>query len=156
MKMIIIAVVLLLLLGGGGAGAYFYFMQEQPELTQEEKEELAKKEAKEAEKLRQIVEFPEMIVPILSNDGVSQSFTVVIALEVVNAEAATKVNEMTPKLRSIFIRDIYAQLNQHAAVQGGVIQLAKIKKSLKKAANKELKDDLVYEVLLQVAQQKPV
>ncbi|MCP4932654.1 MAG: flagellar basal body-associated FliL family protein, partial [bacterium] len=53
-------------------------------------------------------------------------------------------------------QDMYGVLNRHAALKGGVIQVSVIKARLNKISQEIMGEDVVYDVLLQVVQQKPI
>lgn len=163
MRMMIIAVAALLVLGGGGAGAYFYFSQQAEASAGPEGEAHGDKHAKKEEKEHkdkshyEFVELDPLILPIVDNNGVSQTVSMVIALEVPDSSAASKVEMLAPKLKDAFIQDMYGMLNRHAALKGGVIQVGAIKKRLNKISDKVMGDEeVVHDVLLQVVQQRPI
>lgn len=164
MRMMIIAVVALLVLGGGGAGAYYYFQQPAEASSGEEhtdaatgKDKSDKKHAKAGEhETTQFVELDPLILPILGNDGVNQTVSLVIALEVADEKAAAIVEHMSPKLKDAYIQDMYGMLNQHAALKGGVLQVSELKSRLNKISTDVLGEDVVHDVLLQVVQQRPI
>ncbi len=156
MRMIMIAVAALLVLGGGGAGAYFYFGQEAEASSGEETKTAHKKEEHKDTSHFEFVELDPLILPIVDEDGLSQTVSMIVALEVFDSAAAGKVEHMSPKLKDAFIQDMYGVLNRHAALKGGVIQVGMIKKRLNKISNKVMGDDVINDVLLQVVQQRPI
>ncbi len=163
MRMIIIAVVVLLVLGGGGAGAYYYFFKSAEASAGSEvgdNHEEHKKAEKDHGKKKgghfEFVELDPLILPIVDNNGVSQTVSMVIALEVEDSAAAASVNSMAPKLKDAYIQDMYGMLSSHAAMSGGVIQVNKIKQRLNKISDDVLGEDVVSDVLLQVVQQRPI
>lgn len=162
MRMIIMAVVALALLGGGGAGAYFYFFQSaEASIGPEAEQELAEKEADHGKGGEhgsevQFVQLDPLMLPIVDNEGVQQIVSIVIALEVGGQEDADKVKSISPRLKDAYIQDLYGVLNKHAALKGGVLQVATIKSRLNTATKKIMGDDTVHDVLLQVVQQRPI
>lgn len=163
MRIIIMAVIALLVLGGGGAGAYFYFNQS-AEASADEQEgnhtEVAKEDdhnkKKEHGEHTEFVELDPLVLPIVDNNGVSQVVSIVVALEVGDAHAVGEVNRLKPRIKDAFIQDMYGMLNRHAALKGGVIQVDILKKRLNNVSAKVLGEDVVYDVLLQVVQQRPI
>lgn len=168
MRMIMIAVLALVVLGGGGAGAYFYF-QKPAEAAATEGDEVADNHGKKDEKHAKAkkkgghgadaIEFVEMdplILPIVNSEGLSQTVSLVIALEVSDKESVDLVEKMTPKLKDAYIQDMYGMLSQHANLKGGVIQVGDIKSRLNKISAEVLGEDIVHDVLLQVVQQRPI
>lgn len=166
MRLAIIAVVALLVLGGGGAAAYFFFLQPAEASISEDGAEDHGANAEHAKKDKkkegghgsgtEFVELDPLILPIVDNEGVNQVVSLVIALEVGNAEDAAQVTHMAPKLKDAYIQDMYGVLNRHAAMKGGVIQVGDIKKRLSKISNEIMGEDVVHDVLLQVVQQRPI
>ncbi len=164
MRLIIIGVVALLVLGGGGAAAYFLFLQPAEASISEEGEEGHAKKDDHGKKDdghggghgAEFVELDPLILPIVDNEGVNQVVSLVIALEVGNAEDAAQVTHMAPKLKDAYIQDMYGVLNRHAALKGGVIQVGTIKKRLNKISDEIMGEDVVTDVLLQVVQQRPI
>ena len=104
----------------------------------------------------EFVELSPLVLPIVDNDGVSQTVSVVVALEVADSGAAETVKAMQPKLTDAYIEDMYGVLSEHAALKGGVLQVSMIKKRLNKITNYVLGDDVVQGVLLQVVNQRPI
>lgn len=170
MRIIMMALVAILVLGGGGAGAYFYFMQpaeasvvegEEGESHSSDKEKHAKKDEKHDKKgshnaHAEFVELDPLILPIIDKNGVNQVVSLVLVLEVADSHSAGVVSTMEPRLKDAYIQDMYGMLNSHAALKGGVIQVAKIKSRLNKISSDVLGEDVVQDVLLQVVQQRPI
>lgn len=158
MRMLIIALVALLVLGGGGAGVYFYFLQPAEASDGHEKEaEVAKDDHVIDKSAFEFVELGPLVLPIVDGNGVSQTVSMVVALEVIDKYAAGKVEKYEPKLKDAFIQDMYGVLNRHAALKGGVIQVGVIKQRLNKISDKVMGDEeTVQDVLLQVVQQRPI
>jgi len=161
MRMVIIAAIALLMLGGGGAGAYFYFSQpaEASAGAEAKASHEKNKEAKKGEHGAATAEFVELdplILPIIDQSGVTQTVSLVIALEVENAEQAAEVKKLTPRLKDAYIQDMYGLLNKHAALKGGVVQVGAIKERLNKITTEVLGPEKVNQVLLQVVQQRPI
>lgn len=164
MKKIMIMLVALLLIGGGGAGAYFYFMKP-AEAAQTEGDHDAKAEKKSAKKEKhkgdkehvEFVELDPLILPIIDENGVVQTVSLVIAIEVSAPENAGKVNTLAPRLKDAYIQEMYGVLNKQAALnKDGIIQVNMLKERLNKISVKVLGEDVVDDVLLQVVQQRPV
>ncbi|MCB1579329.1 MAG: flagellar basal body-associated FliL family protein [Rhodospirillales bacterium] len=158
MRMIFIALGALIVLGGGGAGAYFYFFQPAEasavDTVDDHKEEDKKKDDHSGH--YEFVELDPLILPIVDNNGVSQTVNLVVTLEVVDAKARAKVEMITPRLKDAFIQDMYGVLNKHAALKGGVIQVDILKKRLNAVSARVVGEDTVHDVLLQVVQQRPI
>lgn len=159
MRKILLVAVALLVLGGGGAGAYFYFTKSAEAATTEDGEPKAEKKAKKDSHNKDHYEFVELdplILPIIDSEGVTQTVSLVVALEVADANTAAKVKGMSPRLKDAYIQDMYGVLNAKAALKGGVIQVGMLKERLNKVSHKVLGDDVVQDVLLQVVQQRPI
>ncbi|MCB1721125.1 MAG: flagellar basal body-associated FliL family protein [Rhodospirillales bacterium] len=157
MRMVFIALGALIVLGGGAAGAYFYFFQSAEASavdTIDDHKDDKKKDDHSGH--YEFVELDPLILPIVDNNGVSQTVSLVVTLEVVDAEAKTKVEMITPRLKDAFIQDMYGVLNKHAALKGGVIQVDVLKKRLNAVSARVVGEDAVHDVLLQVVQQRPI
>lgn len=104
----------------------------------------------------EFIELNPLVLPIVDRDGVSQTVSVVVALEVHDSESAGKVKAYKPKITDAYIQDMYGVLNEHEALKGGVLQVPMIKKRLSRVTNHLLGEDVVHDVLLQVVQQRPI
>ena len=100
------------------------------------------------------VELEPLVLPIVDKTGVSQTVSLVIALEVKGAD--DHVRAMAPRLTDAYIQDLYGMLNEHAALKGGVIQVGYIKERLNKISQGVIPDGKINDVLLQVVQQRPI
>lgn len=167
MKMALIALVAILLLGGGGAGAYFFLMKPAEaaggELGEHEKAEIeahekAVEEQGEGHGAPEVnfVELAPLVLPIIDENGVSQVVTIVIALEVPGTVEASSITKMSPKLKDAYIQDMYGVLNRKAIMNGGVIEVGKLKARLNRITQSILGEGQVNDVLLQVVQQRPI
>ena len=164
MKLAVIALVAVLLLGGGAAGAYFYFaapaeaaggpMDEAAKAEHEAKAEAAK-EGAEAPK-EEFVQLNALILPVIGENGVTQTVSLVISLEVPDAATAEEVKRIAPRLQDAFIQDLYGVLNRKNSMQNGVLQVAPLKARLNKISVKVLGKEKVNDVLLQVVQQRRI
>ena len=165
MLILVIALVALIVLGGAGVGSYIYFSSNKAEAAsgEIEKHHDAKKVAKknkaktEIDKTKfQYVKLDPLILPIIDNNGVSQTVSMLISLEVVDDKVAGDVQAIAPRIKNAFIQDMYGVLNRHAALKGGVIQVDTIKERLNKISAKIIGEDKVHDIVLQVVQQRPV
>lgn len=161
MRMVIIGGIVLLLLAGG-AGGYFYFFANTAEAAAGE-EAHDKKDKRNKKKKGddhsggyEFIQMDALILPIVDNSGVTQTISVVVALEVEGKDNAGTVEKMTPRLKDAYIQDMYGVLNDTEALKGGVVQVTYLKNRLNKVTAKILGDDVVNDVLLQVVQQRPI
>lgn len=158
MKKILAILVVLALVGGGGAGAYFYFMNP-AEASQPDGEHIEKHAEKKEEKDKSthtFVELDVLTLPIINDSGVTQTVSLVVAIEVASAESAATVTAQAPRLRDAYIQKMYGLLYDSSALKGGVIQVSAIKEQLNEISHTVLGKDVVEDVLLQVVQQRPV
>lgn len=156
MRILLIALGAILALGGGAAGAYFYFMQPAEASAVEKHDENAKAAHESDHASYEYLELDPLILPIVDAKGVSQTVSLVIAIEVPNNAAKAKAENRAPKLKDAFIQDMYGVLNKHAALKGGVIQVDVLKKRLNRVSAEVLGKENVNDVLLQVVQQRPI
>ncbi len=159
MRILLIIVGVMIVLGGGGAGAYFYFSKSAVasggDDVHKPSHEIADSH-EEASGYFEYVELDPLILPIIDNNGVSQTVSVVVALELKGTFARARAETLEPKLKDAFIQDMYGVLNKHAALKGGVLQVGMLKKRLTHVSKKILGEDDVNDVLLQVVQQRPI
>lgn len=163
MKAIVLGVLALAVLGGGGFGAYSYFMKPAEaavppgdHAVAPAEEEHAAAESGEHKEPLPVVELSPMIVPVIDREGISQVVSLIIAIEALDIIAADKVKYYEPKLKNAYIKEMYGILNRHAALKGGVLQIADIKAHLNKVSEKILGEHVISNVMLQVVQQRPV
>lgn len=161
MKKIIIGVIALALVGGGGFGGYTYFMKPaEAAVSDDAHVDHASNSKKEKSHKKdghyEFVELDPLILPVIDDSGVSQTISLVIALEVASSNDAATVKGLSPRLKDAYIQNMYGMLNHHAAMKGGVLQVDMIKEKLNSISNTVLGDDLVQDVLLQVVQQRPI
>ncbi len=158
MRMVLIALGAIVALGGGGAGAYFYFMKPaEASLTEELDDHKNEEEHGENHALHyEYLELDPLILPIVDANGVSQTVSLVVALEMKNASAKSRAQSVIPKLTDAYIQDMYGVLNKHAALKGGVVQVNMLKRRLNKVSARVLGEGNVQDVLLQVVQQRPI
>jgi flagellar FliL protein len=159
LKKILAILVVLALVGGGGGGAYFYFMK--PAEASQPDGEQAKKHAEKKEKDKDkskhtFVELDVLTLPIISDSGVTQTVSMVVAIEVADEKAAALIESQAPRLRDAYIQKMYGLLYANDALKDGVIQVSAIKAQLNEISHKVLGADVVEDVLLQVVQQRPV
>ncbi len=156
MRLLLIILGALIVLGGGGAGAYFYFSKTAVASAGDDikKDDPHLEEAKGGS--YEYVELDPLILPIIDNNGVSQTVSVVVALELKGSFARARAENLEPKLKDAFIQDMYGVLNKHAALKGGVLQVGMLKKRLTYVSKKIIGEEDVNDVLLQVVQQRPI
>lgn len=160
MKIAIVAIVALLLLGGAGAGVYFYFMQpaEAASSASGEHAEGAKEKHKKDGHgpVSIFVQLDPVILPIIGKDGVTQTVSLVIAIETADEASKAEIIMLAPRLKDAFIQDMYGMLNQEVMLRSGVIQVTALKSRLHQISNRVLGEGMAKDVLLQVVQQRPL
>lgn len=102
------------------------------------------------------VELHPLILPILDDNGISQTVSLVVSVEVVDQAAADKVKNLQPRLHDAFIQDMYGALNRRAVMNGGVIEVSKIKERLNRVSASVVGEGTIKDVLLQVVRQRGV
>lgn len=160
MKGVIIAIVAILILCGAGGGVYFYMAKNNPAEAKEADagHEEAKAEEEGGTYISKLsyVQMQPIILPIIDNAGLSQTVSLVVAIEVDDPTKADKVKEVLPKLTDAYLSDMYGSLSKKAAMDGGVVRVSLLKERLVKVTNKVLGAGIANDVLLQVLQQRPV
>ncbi len=164
MKLVVIAALAIVLLGGGAAGAYFYF--DQPAVAAAGPvDEVAKAqhEAKTAEAAEgaaapkeEFVQLDPLILPVIGENGVTQTISLVISLEVPDSAAAAEVKRLSPRLKDAFIQDMYGALNRADSMEKGVLRVAPLKARLNRVTTKVMGETKVNDVLLQVIHQRKI
>lgn len=103
------------------------------------------------------VELDPLLLPIIDDTGITQQVSLIVKLEVENAEKAAELDAIMPKIVDAFVADLYGTLsNQNAMLANGILRLDKIKTRLKTTADKVAGDAMISDVLLQVVQQHKV
>lgn len=164
MKMAIIGLLAVLVLGGGAAGAYFYFSK--PAVASGGPVDEAAKAAHDAKAAeaaegaaapkQEFVELHPLILPVIGENGVTQTVSLVVSLEVPDAATAEEVKRLSPRLQDAFIQDMYGALNRKDSMEKGVLRVAPLKARLNRVTKKVLGEGKVNDVLLQVVQQRKI
>lgn len=105
--------------------------------------------------IAEYVKLSPLSLPIIDEDGVQQTVSMVVAIEV-DGGNAERIKQVSPRLTDAYIQSMYGILNRHAALKGGVIQVHMIKERLNKVTNEVLGNEIRAEVLLQLVQQRPI
>lgn len=96
-----------------------------------------------------------LIVPIITDKGVTQQVSIVIQLEVPYG-GVEPVKALMPKLSDAYITDLYSAFGSgHGLKKGAVVNVPVIKQRLAKNTQRVLGPDKVTDVLIQVVQQSP-
>lgn len=152
-KKILVPLLLLLLIAGGGVGAYFYMGKSEASVG-DAPQKAEKSEGKPGAKITYI-EMSPIILPIIDREGISQTVSMVISIQVNNPGNAEEVKANLPKLADAYLSDMYGTLSQKASMEGGVIKVSQLKARLVAITDKVMGHDKVDGVLLQVLQQHP-
>ncbi|MBU6235052.1 MAG: hypothetical protein KGQ41_04340 [Alphaproteobacteria bacterium] len=149
----ILAVILLLSVG---AGAYFYMSSSEASTGEKEapKAESAHGGGEGGPKTSYIPMEP-IVLPIIDRDGISQTISLVVSLEVKDAAKAAEIEENLPKLADAYLSDMYGTLSKKAAMEYGVIKVSALKARLVEITERVMGKGAVDSVLLQVLQQHP-
>ena len=147
-------------IAGGGTAGYFYFSKPAEASTPGEVKKQADSHKASADghaaPQNMYYTMDPLVLPVISEEGLSQVINMVIVLEVSDEAAKDKVKYMAPRIKDAFIQDMYGVLNKHAALQGGVVQVRVIKDRLNQIANRVMGDGSINDVLLQVVDQRPM
>lgn len=153
LKKILVPVLALIMLLAGGAGAYFYMGQSEA-ATGDAPAHEAKKAEGEGEGLKiAYVSMDPIMLPIIDREGISQTVSLVVKLEVADETKVPDIEQKLPKLADAFLSDMYGALSQEGAMQGGVIKVSTLKARLASITKRVLGEGAVEGVLLQVLQQ---
>lgn len=159
------------LLCGGGAGAYFMFFQKPAEaaLPADEHASDKKEEPKKddhatkdehgdshGDKGPTYVKMDPLVVPVMDREGISQTVSMLITLEVADEEGAKKIEDLKPRVKDAMIQNMYGMLYHASAMENGAVKISYIKERLNQAAVKVMGEGVVKDVLLQMVQQNPI
>lgn len=100
------------------------------------------------------VELNPLILPVITDHGVTQVLSLVVSVEVDSEEKAERVRYYSPRLTDAFLSDLYGTFSRHASDNGGQIPIGFIKKRLNQLSGQVLGSDVVNDVLLQVMQSR--
>lgn len=154
LKKILVPLLALLLLAGGGAGAYFYFGKSEAVASVGEQAAEKKDEGKEGEvPAITYVELDPIILPIIDRNGISQTISMVVSVQVADELKAEEVRQKMPRLADAYLSDMYGTLSKQSSMEGGVIKVSMLKSRLTGITHKVLGEGVAEDVLLQVLQQ---
>lgn len=97
-----------------------------------------------------------LVVPVMDNDGISQTVSMVVAFEVEDQAGADKIESLKPRIKDAFIENLYGMLNKQVAMEQGVLKVGYVKQRLNDISIKVLGEGVVKGVLLQMVQQNPI
>jgi len=97
-----------------------------------------------------------IILPIIDRNGISQTISLVVSIQVDDPANAAEVKDNLPKLADAYLSDMYGTLSKKASMEGGVIKVSMLKARLVAVSQKVMGKDKINDVLLQVLQQRPV
>ncbi|MCB1537499.1 MAG: flagellar basal body-associated FliL family protein, partial [Alphaproteobacteria bacterium] len=127
MKKILLPLLALLLLAGGGAGAYFYMGKSEAATTADAAKEAKKAEGEAGKDESVYVQMAPIVLPIIDRNGISQTISMVVSLQVEGKAEADTVKEKLPRLADAFLSDMYGTLSTKAMMQSGVIKVSELK-----------------------------
>jgi len=151
MKRIALPFLVLMFMTGVGLGSYGYIGQAEASG--------GKKKAEATEGGVPAITYVAMdplILPIIDREGISQTISIVISLQVGDPGKAEEVRHNLPKLADAYLSDMYGALSKTASMEGGVIKVSMLKNRLKDVTKKLVPEGGIDDVLLQVLQQHPV
>ena len=111
MRLIFILLMGVVILAGAGIG-YFMFLDESVAGYSEPGEDSHAQAAEEDPMALQYVELDALILPIINDNGVSQTISVVVTIEVDSQEKFDLVEHVKPRLADAFLRDMYGALSR--------------------------------------------
>ena len=113
----------------------------------------ADKKAEEGAPSVHFVELSPLILPVIDARGVSQTVSLVVAVEVDSQEKADKVTKFSPRLTDAYLSDLYGTFS-HKSPENGVIPISYLKERLNIMSTKVLGESVVSDVLVQVMQSR--
>ncbi len=101
-------------------------------------------------------ELSPLILPIISDTGVTQQVSLIVSLEMPFGKKKD-VEAYSPRLADAYLQDLYGALGAgHAMMKNNVIDVMEVKRRLTEVTHKVVGQDMVHGVLLQVLQQRRV
>ena len=100
------------------------------------------------------VEFNPIMLPIVGDDRVEQIISIVIALEMVDQEAADRVVALAPRLNDAYLQALYGTLHADNVIVNGVVDLRVIKRELVRESNHVMGHGVVLDALVQMVSQR--
>ena len=95
-----------------------------------------------------------LILPVISEKGITQQVSLVVALEVPYGKTS-EISIYKPRLADAYIQALYGVLgNGYGLAKSGVVDVTLLKTRLTQVTTKILGSDKVRDVLLQVVQQR--
>lgn len=143
----------LFILVGAGAG-YFMFIDKSYAASSVAKN--LDKDAKAAEKEILYVQLDPLIFPIISHNGISQTVSIIVKLEVDDETAMSNVSSSKPRLTDAFISDMYGSLSRQASLHGGTVKASTLKRRLERVSKKLMGEGVISDVVLKIVHNKKV
>lgn len=152
MRIAFILLIGLFILAGAGAG-YFMFIDKSFAASS-----VDKNIDKHAEEIQETlyVELDPLIFPIISHNGISQTVSILVKLEVGNEDAMSNVSLSKPRLTDAFISDMYGSLSRQASLHGGKVKATTLKRRLERVSKKLMGEGVIDQVVLQIVHNKKV
>ncbi len=157
MRLLFIIFLVLGIVGGAGFGLYTYVLKPAEASETDQVDEVKKAEKPKIKVSNyEFVELDPLILPIIDQNGFSQTVSMIVAIEVRSTFHSQFVNSVQPKIKDAFIQEMYGYLNKETALNpGGAIKVKYLKERLNKVTLELLGPDIVNDVLLTVVQQRP-
>lgn len=161
MKTIFLILMGVVILSGAAAG-YFFFMDKSIAADNSNKHMADAVDHKKddhgapVENLIQQVALEPLILPIINQNGVAQTISVVVILEVDDMADAATVAHYKPRIADAFLKDLYGALSRQASMQGGVVQVEELKKRLDRVSQKVMGAGVIDNVVLELVHQRKV
>lgn len=102
------------------------------------------------------VKITPIVVPVITDKGVEQTISLIVALEVKDKKTADDIIKVSPRLSDAFLQDLYGAIDRKYLVKSGVVDVSRVKTKLQTAANRVLGDGVVQSVLVQAVSQRPI
>ena len=147
MKRLILNILLVLLLAGVGGGAGLVVSMPTAVAAGSSEDEAAPGDPV-------YVEFNPIMLPIVGDGRVEQIISVVVALEMVDQEAADRAIALAPRLNDAYLQALYGRLHADNVIVNGVVDLRIIKRELVRESNHVMGHGVVLDALVQMVSQR--
>jgi len=157
MKLILVIAAILLLAGAGGGGYYYFIYNDKAAEDGAEGDKQAHGGVLSMFNQTQYVKLSPIYLPVLDEDGITQTVTIAITLAVPNDKAVEKVKHLEPRLHDAYIQNMYGMFNKKTIGKDGALPVKLIKERLNAISDEVVgDDDIIEEVLLQIVLQRAI
>jgi hypothetical protein len=104
------------------------------------------------------VELDPLNLPVVDKNGISQSISIVIGIEVFKESQIERVKESQPRLSDLYLRKMYGMFSNQQTESNPtmLVNPVEVKDTLRALTTEIMGEDVIKDVLIQVISQRPV